>query len=302
MALAYTEIAHNKFKTALLMVLFTAFVLVAGFAIAEFNQPGAGLSGLILAAAISIGWTMISYFSGDKIALMASRAQPIEKKDHPELVRLVENLAIAAGLPTPKIHIITSPALNAFATGRNPQKASVAVTTGLLERLEKKELEGVLAHELSHIGNYDTRLLMVVMALAGVIMILTDFFWRWSFFHGGSRNRSGGRSQGVFMIIGLVLLILAPLFATLIKLAISRRREYLADASGALLTRYPEGLALALEKISRDPQELRTATKGTAHLYISNPFKHGSWAKAFSTHPPIEDRIAKLRGMGLAKS
>ena len=192
MALAYTEIAHNKFKTALLMVLFTVFVLVAGFSIAEFNRPGAGLSGLIVAAIASLGWTMISYFSGDKIALMASRAQHIEKKDHPELYRIVENLAIAAGLPTPKIHIIASPALNAFATGRNPQKASVAVTAGLLDRLEKKELEGVLAHELSHIGNYDTRLLMIVMALAGVIMILTDFFWRWSWFHGGSRTRSGG--------------------------------------------------------------------------------------------------------------
>lgn len=300
MALAYTEISHNKWKTALLMVLFTAFVLVAGFAIAEFNQPGAGLSGLMVAAVASLGWTGVSYFSGDKIALMASRAQPIEKKDNPELYRIVENLAIAAGLPTPKVHIISSPALNAFATGRNPQKASVAVTTGLLDRLEKKELEGVLAHELSHIGNYDTRLMMVVMALAGVIMILTDFFWRWSFFHGGNRNRSGGgRAQGVIMLIGLLLLIFAPIFATLIKLAISRRREYLADASGALLTRYPEGLALALEKISRDPQELQTATKGTAHLYISNPFRHGSWAKAFSTHPPIQDRIAKLRGMGV---
>ncbi|EKD93684.1 MAG: hypothetical protein ACD_28C00087G0003, partial [uncultured bacterium] len=238
MALAYTEISHNKTKTWFLLLFFIAFVIVAGYVIAEIYAPGSGMMGLIVAAAVSFVWTLISYFAGDKIALVASGAKPVEKRDDPELYRLVENLSIAAGLPTPRVYKIESEALNAFATGRDPQHAVVAVTTGLMHRLEKKELEGVLAHELSHIGNYDTRLLMIVTALAGVIMILTDMMWRFHFW-GGGRSREDSRSQGILMIVGLVLMIVAPIFATLIKLAISRRRESLADASGALLTRYP---------------------------------------------------------------
>lgn len=295
MALAYTEINRNRFKTVVLVFFFTLFVVGAGFTIAEASQPGSGFTGLIVAAAISFVWTLISYFSGDKIALASSGAKRIEKRDHPELYRVVENLAIAAGLPTPKIHLIDSPALNAFATGRSPEHASIAVTTGLLDHLEKKELEGVLAHELSHIGNYDIRLMTLVMALAGVVMILSDFFWRLQFFGG---NRDNQRGHPAIAIIGVLMILFAPLFASLIKLAISRRREYLADASGALLTRYPEGLAKALEKIAHDPRDLKTAGKATAHLFISNPFRHGAWANAFSTHPPIEERIKRLRAMG----
>lgn len=299
MALAYTEISKNKTRTVVLLMGFIAFVMGVGFVLAEMQQPGAGVGGLIIAATISLIWTLVTYFVGDKITLAANHAKEIQKKDHPELYRTVENLAITAGLPMPKVYLIDSPALNAFATGRDPNHAVVAVTTGILARLDKKEMEGVLAHELSHVGNYDIRLLMVVTALAGVIMIMTDFFWRWNFFHGGSSDRRDGRLQLVLLVVGLVLIIFAPLFASLIKLAISRKREYLADASGALLTRYPEGLASALEKISSDSTPLQTASKGTAHLYISNPFKSGSWSNLFSTHPPIEERIKRLRGMDI---
>lgn len=300
MALAYTEISKNKFRSVFLLLLFIGFVMAVGFFLAELNEPGAGMIGLIIAAGISLVWTLITYFAGDKITLAANGAKPIQKSDNPDLYRLVENLAITAGLPTPKIYIIDSPALNAFATGRDPQHAVVAVTTGILQRLEKNELEGVLAHELSHVGNYDIRLMMIVTTLAGVIMIMTDVFWRARFFGGGgSRRNGGGKAQLVLMVVGLVLIIFAPLFATLIKLAISRRREYLADASGALLTRYPEGLARALEKISTDTIPLATASKGTAHLYIANPFKSGSWSTLFSTHPPVEERIKALRGMNV---
>jgi heat shock protein HtpX len=296
MALAYTEVSKNKMRSILLLLIFFVFVMGAGFIIGELNAPGAGMGGLIVAAVISFGWTLISYFAGDKITLSASKAKPIEKKDQPELYRTVENLAITAGLPMPKLYLIDSPAMNAFATGRDPEHAIVAVTTGILKRLEKRELEGVLAHELSHVGNYDIRLLMLVTALAGVIMIMTDMMWRIRLFGGGGGRRDG-RAQLVMAVVGLVLIIFAPLFASMIKMAISRKREYLADASGALLTRYPEGLASALEKISGDHSQLKQATKGTAHLYISNPFKSGAWHNLFSTHPPIEERIKALRGM-----
>jgi len=298
MALVYTEINRNKTKTFLLLTFFTLFVMLAGFSIAEMYQPGNGMGGLMIAAVISFVWTLFSYFNGDKVALKSSQAKPITKRQYPELWRMVENLSIMAGLPMPKVHVIHSEALNAFATGRDPEHASIAVTTGLMDRLEKKELQGVLAHELSHIGNYDIRVMTIAMALAGVIMIMTDFFWRMTFWGGGrSNNGNGGKGNPVLLIVGIAMLILAPIVSSLIKLAVSRRREYLADASGALLTRYPEGLAGALEKIGGDKHKLRTASKGTAHLFISNPFKKGSWSKLFSTHPPIEDRIAKLRGM-----
>ncbi|MDP2624940.1 MAG: M48 family metallopeptidase [Candidatus Peregrinibacteria bacterium] len=297
MALAYTEISKNKFRSWVLVFLFVLFVMGIGFAIGEYTNPGSGMGGLVVAAVISVIWTLVTYYAGDKITISASGAKPIEKRDNPQLYNLVENLAITAGLPTPKIYIMQDSALNAFATGRDPQHAIVAVTTGLLERLEKRELEGVLAHELSHVGNYDIRLLMIVTTLVGVIMIISDIFWRWSFWGGRGGGRRDGRAQLAMMAIGFLLIIFAPLFATLIKLAISRKRESLADASGALLTRYPEGLASALEKISGDSHQLRGATKGTAHLYISNPFKKGSWSKFFSTHPPIEERIKALRSM-----
>jgi len=294
MALAYTEISKNKFRSWLLVLIFLGFVAGVGFVLAEIESPGTGMNGIILASALALGWSWISYFFGDKMALASNHAKPIEKHENPELYRIVENLSITAGLPTPKIYIIQSPAVNAFATGRDPNHASVAVTTGILERLEKKELEGVLAHELSHIGNYDIRLLMMVTALFGVVMMIHRMWWYGG--HGGRRQGGEGKGNGIFLIIGVLFLLFGPLFASLIKLAISRRRESLADASGALLTRYPEGLASALEKIAADPNEL-AASEGTAHLFFANPFKKGSVANLFSTHPPIEERIKALRGM-----
>lgn len=299
MALAYTEISKNKTKSFFLLLLFIAFVMAVGYALSETYMPGAGRMGLAVAAGISLFWTLISYFAGDKMALAANQAKPLEKRDNPELYNLIENLAITAGLPMPKLYLIDSPAINAFATGRDPNHGVVAVTTGILERLDKRELQGVLAHELSHIGNYDTRLLMIVTALAGVVMMLTDMAWRIHFFGGNRSSDRDNRAQGIMMIVGFILILLAPIFATLIKLAISRRRESLADASGALLTRYPEGLASALEKIAQDSVQLRTANKGTAHLYIENPFKHTFWAGLLSTHPPIEQRIKALREMNI---
>ncbi len=296
MALAYTEIAKNKRRTSFLLLFFVMFVAGMGFVIAEVQSPGAGYAGLAIAAGVSVVWALISYYAGDKIALAANHAKPIEKRDNPELYRLVENLSIAAGLPTPKIHIIKSQAMNAFATGRDPNHATVAVTQGLLDRLEKKEVEAVLAHELSHIGNYDIRLMMIVAALFGVVMMMHRIWWYSG--HGRSSNRNG-KAQMIIMILGLLFLLLGPLFATMIKFAISRKREFLADASASLLTRYPDALATALEKISSDPRELKDATKGTAHLYIANPFKAGTWSNLFSTHPPVEERIKALKGMDM---
>lgn len=296
MALAYTQISKNKWESGGMLFIFVLFVMAAGFLLAEVNSPGSGMAGLIVAAAISLIWTLIAYFSGDKIALAANRAKPLQRQDNPTVYNLVENLCIAAGLPAPKIYLIESSAMNAFATGRKPETASIAITTGLLQKLEKKEIEGVVAHELSHIGNYDIRFMTLVAALAGVIMILTDVFWHWSFRSSGGNNRKNG---GALMIIGLILIIFAPLISMIIQLAISRKREFLADASGALLTRYPEGLARALEKISQDSTPLSTASHGTAHLYISNPFKKHTWSNLFSTHPPIEARVKALREMNL---
>jgi heat shock protein HtpX len=230
-----------------------------------------------------------------------TRAREIKKEDNPELHRLVENLCITAGLPLPRIYIIEEAQPNAFATGRNAKHAVVAVTRGLLEKLERAELEGVIAHELAHIGNKDMFLQTVVVVLVGVIALLSDFFLRISFWGGGRRRRERGGE--LIMVLGILAAILAPIAATLIKLAISRKREFLADASGALLTRYPEGLARALEKISADPNPLRVANDATAHLYISSPVRgeqKRSWfAKLFMTHPPVEERIKALGKMSI---
>ncbi len=225
-------------------------------------------------------------------------AKEIQKKDSPEFYRIVENLAITAGLPTPKVYIINEAQPNAFATGRDEKHAVIAVTTGLLEKLEKIELEGVIAHELSHIGNKDMLLGTVIVILVGIVALLSRMFLRISFFSTGRRKRDKGSSAGIIMILGLIGAILAPIVAILIQLAVSRKREYLADATGALLTRYPEGLARALEKISQDRTPLRTADTSTAHLYISSPFKEKNWLTGlFSTHPPVEKRLKALRGM-----
>ena len=244
---------------------------------------------------------MISYYSAGKITLAIAHAKEIEKKDQPELYRAVENLCIASGLPTPKIYLINDTALNAFATGRDPQHAAVAITKGLLEKLTKPELEGVMAHELSHVKNYDIRLQSFIVALIGLIVLISDIFLRSMLY--GRRSRSRGKGNGVLMIIGIVLMILSPIIAKLMHLAISRQREYLADASSAMMTRHPDGLIQALEKISADNEPLEVANKATAHMYIENPLRNEKgmkWLnKLFSTHPPMKERIARLRGMGV---
>ena len=287
----YSQIDANKRKTRILIAIFLSFVVGIGV---FFNvYMGYGYSAVVIALVISLGMSWFSYYHGDKVALKSSRAKEIKKNDNPYVYRMVENLCITAGMPMPKVHIIDSPALNAFATGRDPEHASIALTTGIINALENEELEGVIAHELSHIKNYDIRVMTIVIVLVGTIALMSDMFFRMSFF-GGSSDREN--KNPIFMVIGIALLILSPIVAELIKLAVSRKREYLADASGSLLTRYPEGLARALEKIAQSPAKLQTASKATAHLFISNPFK-GKFAGAFSTHPPIQDRIAKLRGM-----
>lgn len=255
---------------------------------------------LIIAVALSIAMSFGSYWYSDKLVLRMTNASLIEKKDSPELYRLVENLCITAGLPLPKVYIINESQPNAFATGRDANHAVVAVTRGLLEKLERAELEGVIAHELSHIGNKDMFLQTVIVVLAGVVAILSNMFLRISFYGGGRRD-SKGSAGAILLLLGILAAILAPLAASLIRLAISRKREFLADASGALLTRYPEGLARALEKIAADPNQMRKASNSTAHLFISNPFrgqqKKSFFTKLFMTHPATEERIAALRGM-----
>lgn len=290
----YNQITSNKRKSILLMVIFIAIILLLGWIMAEVLGYGYGM--LVFAIIFSLAMTLGSYYAGDRMALAVSGAKgPIKKEDNPYVYRMVDNLCITAGLPMPKVYIIDDPAPNAFATGRDPKHASVAVTTGIVERLENEELEGVIAHELSHVKNYDIRVMTVVVVLVGIISILTHWFVRMSLFGGRSRDNRAG---GIIMLIGILAIIVSPIVAELIKLAISRKREFLADASGALLTRYPDGLAGALEKISAYTAPMKSANSGTAHLFISNPFgKKGMVSKLFSTHPPIEERIKALRAM-----
>jgi len=283
------------------MVLFVVFAGTVAYVLGKATGYGPSVGMWVFV--MSIIYSFISYFFSDKIVLATSGAKQIKKSDNPELFRIVENLAIGDGIPMPKVYIINDPSPNAFATGRDPKHAAVAATTGILERLNKAELEGVLAHELSHVKNYDTRLLAITAVLVGFISLLTDMFMRqlwWGGFRGNDDERDN-RGQAIFMVIGIILAVLAPIIASLIQLAVSRKREFLADASGALLTRYPEGLASALEKISLDPRPLKTATNATAHLFIVNPFKgknfQSMFTNAFSTHPPIEERIKILRSM-----
>ncbi|TSC64290.1 MAG: hypothetical protein G01um1014106_188 [Parcubacteria group bacterium Gr01-1014_106] len=296
---AYSSITSNKRRSALFIGLFVVLVITVGWAFDQVEDGGT--AALPIAGVFALGSALTGYFAGDKIALASNGAQPVTKEQALELHRLVENLSITAGLPMPKLYIIPSPAINAFATGRDPKHASVAVTTGALEHLEKTELEGVLAHELSHIQNYDIRLMMIVAVLVGTVVLLGDWFFRSRFlgFGGRGRNRDdrGGGAGNALAIIGLIFLILSPLIAQLIQLAISRRREFLADASGVLLTRYPTGLASALQKIQAHHQPVETANRATAHLYFANPLSGKALAGLFSTHPPIEARIQALQEM-----
>ena len=294
----YNQIDANKRRTVILMFIFMAFVLAIGYFFSQYSSYGYGA--LILAGAIALIMALVSYYSGDKVALATSGAKIITERDNPYAYHLVENLCITAGLPLPKIYIIDDPAPNAFATGRDPKHASIALTTGIISTLTNEELEGVIAHELSHIKNYDIRLMTVVIVLVGTIALLSDIFTRLSIFGGRGRDNDNKGSLGtILFIVGLVLTILSPLIAKLIQLAVSRKREYLADASGALLTRYPAGLASALEKIAKNQQPLAHANHATAHLYIASPFARtkSSMKNLFSTHPPIADRIKKLREM-----
>ncbi len=293
----YTHAESNIRKTWIFLTLFLVFIIALGWLFSYLLDNSIFL---VLAVILAIFQSFFSYWYSDKIVLAMTRARPIEKRDNPELYRLVENLCITAGLPLPKIYIIEQAQPNAFATGRDAKHAVVVVTRGLLEKLERTELEGVIAHELSHIGNKDMLLQTVVVILAGVAAIVSNFFLRASFWGGGRRRGSRDSSGAILMLIGIIAAILAPIAATLIQLAISRKREFLADASGALLTRYPQGLASALEKISVDPNPLRVANNSTAHLFIANPFKEkGRLINLFSTHPPIEERIRALREMSV---
>ena len=288
----YTHQDRNIFKTWFLMALFFVLVIFIGLFISYYFE-NRGI--LYFAVFFAIFMNIFSYWFSDKIVLKLHKAKLVTRAEHFDLWNATENLSITAGLPMPKLYIIEDSAPNAFATGRNKEHAVVAVTTGLLSILDKNELEGVIAHELSHIGNRDMLLSTVVVVLVGFIALISDFFLRAHVF-GNARGRDG-RAGAVLMVIGIVLAILAPLVATLIRLAISRKREFLADASGALLTRYPEGLASALRKISSGGEPMRTANSATAHLFISNPFgakKNSGFHKLFMTHPPVEERVLAL--------
>lgn len=293
----YSQIDTNKRKSFLLIIFFVIFVLFLGWVVGQISN--AGYAGIIIAAIIALFMSLSGYYSGDKVALWSAGAKEIKKTDNPYVYNMVENLCIAAGVPAPKVYIINDSSPNAFATGRDPKHASIALTTGIIDKLENEELEGVIAHELSHIKNYDIRLMTLVVVLVGIVSLLAHWFLRFSFFGGRSRDSKQGSAGTILLIIGLVLMILSPIIANLIKLAISRKREFLADASASLLTRYPEGLAKALEKISQSNQPLKKASGATAHLYIASPFgnKKNITSKLFSTHPPIKERVNALRKM-----
>ncbi|MFH1291800.1 MAG: M48 family metallopeptidase [bacterium] len=294
----YNQIDSNKRKSLLLIMLFIGIIICLGFVFDQvWGTPGT-YAGVMIAIILSLIMTTVSYFQGDKIALWSNGAKPISKEQNKYVYNLVENLCITAGTPMPKIYIIDDPAINAFATGRKPELSSIAITQGAIKKLENEELEGVLAHELSHIKNYDIRFMTLVAVMVGSIAILSNFFLRSQWFGFGRRETDNkGQIAMLLMIVGIVLALISPVVAELIKLAISRKREYLADASASLLTRYPEGLARALEKINQDPQPMRRASNATAHLYIANPFKAKAISRIFSTHPPIEDRVKELRKM-----
>jgi len=295
------RIGVNRRNSVFLILVFLVFAIVLGYVIgyAWIGDPVGALFGLVLAFAVGTIGGLVSYFAGDKMVLAASRAAEITHRDAPQLFNVVEEMSIAGGLPMPKVYIIQDTAPNAFATGRDPEHASVAVTSGLLEKLDRDELQGVMAHEMAHVGNYDIRYAMLVGILVGTTVLISDFFLRGLWFGGGRSREGGGYVQVIMMVVAILLAILAPLFARLLQMSISRQREYLADATAVQLTRNPDGLADALQKISGDREVLEVANRATAHLYIVNPVK--SFEKRakglFSTHPPIQERISLLRAM-----
>ncbi|MCA9330544.1 M48 family metalloprotease [Candidatus Saccharibacteria bacterium] len=287
----YSEIAANKRKTVFIMLFFVAFTGLFGWLFAGYLGDQAITPYVLLGVGV---YVVISYFAGSRMALAVNGAKEITAKDNPRLWRIVENLAITDGLPMPKVYVMDDPAPNAFATGRDPEHASVAATTGILGMMTDDELTGVMAHELGHVKNYDIRVSMIAFALVAVISLLADIMLRMVWF----RDSDSDNDNSVFFLLGIVAAIVAPLIASLIQLAVSRKREYLADATGALTTRYPEALASALEKIAKYGRPMSKQNASTAHLFFANPLKKGALSGLFSTHPPIEDRIARLRGMG----
>jgi heat shock protein HtpX len=299
--LIYDRVDRNRRTTFLLLFVFVALLAGASIAMGIVLGLPYPFAPLLIIPFLIIA--IVSYYGSSGAALAISQAHEVTKEEEPELYRTVENLCIGAGLPMPKVYVIEDGSPNAFATGRDPDHAAIAVTRGLLQKLDKLELEGVIAHELSHIGNYDTRVMTIVVILVGLTALMADFALRLTFLGAGRRSSNRGRGGGAAVVIiyaiALVAVILTPIAAQLIRFAISRQREFLADASGALLTRYPEGLARALEKISADPDPLEVANKATAHLYINNPLhEHKSFLNnLFSTHPPVEERIRLLRAM-----
>ena len=294
----YEAASANRWRTLLLIAVFTALVAVLAYVVGEYFAPGGGVAALPFALAISGGSALVSYFAGDKLILAQSQARELGPDEDLRLRDVVESLALGLGIPPPKIYLIEDSAPNAFATGRDPQHASIAVTRGLLDKLDRTELEGVIAHELSHVGNRDIRVMVLVTVLVGTVALLADWMWR-SMFWGRGRDRDRGGGGSIIAVIAIALAVLTPIVAALIQLAVSRQREYLADASGALLTRYPPGLASALRKIAADKEPLEVANKATAALYIANPLKDAPafFDHLFDTHPPIEERIKRLEAM-----
>ncbi len=287
----YSEIASNKRKTWLVVALFVVIIGALGWIVSNiYGSP----SYLYVALIFGLVYAIMQYYFGASLALSINSAKEIQKKDDPRLYRIVENLSITTGMPMPKVYIIDDPGLNAFATGRDPRHSAVAVTRGLLQVMDDTELEAVLAHEMGHIQNYDIRVMLIVFGLVSAIGLIADFITHMFWFRGDDNESP----NPIFVIVGIVAAIVAPFAAMLVQLAVSRRREYLADSTGALTTRYPEGLARALEKIRDHGSGLKSPNTATAHLFFANPLKGKSLAKLFSTHPPIEDRIARLRKMG----
>ncbi len=296
----YDLIAANKRKTFIFIVVTSLFLGVLGYIVVELLDWGT--AGYVFFALFIIVYNLVLYYNSDKIAIASTGSVPADPEEFKQLHNVVEEVAIAAGIPKPKVYIMPTPAPNAFATGRNPQNASIAVTTGLLEIMNREELQGVIAHEMAHIRNYDILLMTVVAAIGGLIILLRDFFLRGMFFGGRKRDsRRAGNSVAVLLLIGLVLAIIAPLFVALIRAAISRQREYLADASGAYITRYPQGLAQALNKLKQRYQPMARASQSNAHLFISSPFGKDRLeiANLFATHPPIDKRIERLNSLVL---
>ncbi|MHC5797273.1 M48 family metallopeptidase [Lacisediminihabitans sp. FW035] len=294
----YRAIAKNKRNTVFIILLFLLIIGGLGaLAAYVYNSPSIAVTVIVIA----VGYAAIQYFAASRLAISISGGQEIQKADNPRLYRIVENLSITDGLPMPKVYIINDPAPNAFATGRDPQHAYVAATTGLLDLMDDSELEGVMAHEMGHVQNYDTRVSMIVFGLVVAIGFIADLFLRFAFFGGGrgnDRNGGGGGGNPIVIVFGLAAMIVAPLVAAGVQAAISRQREYLADATSAMTTRNPEALASALEKLGQYGRPMRKQNSSMAHLWISDPTKPGFMSRLFSTHPPIEDRVARLHKIG----